>query len=117
MIELSLEELKKAILENVEEEMWRDFINSEGYSYYGEDEEGFEKAKAFLESELKFAFLDSERSSDDDHDGYTWRWKFGDRIFQADGYYSSYDGSQLDDAMDFYEVKPVEKTITVYERI
>jgi len=117
MSELSLEELKKAILENVGEEVWSEFISNEGY-YYGEDEEGgFEKVKAFLESELKFAFMDSERSSDDDHDGYTWRWKFGDRIFQADGYYSSYDGSQLDDAMDFYEVKPVEKTITVYERI
>lgn len=33
---------------------------------------------------------------------------------QINGYYSSYNGAEFEDAP--YEVKPVEKTITVYER-
>ncbi len=36
------------------------------------------------------------------------------QLFRVDGYYSSYDGGSLDGSP--YEVVPVEKTITVYER-
>lgn len=44
------------------------------------------------------------------------RWvviRFGDRYFRKDGYYASYDGTTWDG--DFREVKPTQKTITVYE--
>lgn len=37
----------------------------------------------------------------------------GARFFKKTGYYSSFDGGEWDG--DFEEVKPVEKTVTVYE--
>lgn len=37
----------------------------------------------------------------------------GVRHFKIDGYYASYDGTTWDGRL--YEVKPVEKTVTVYE--
>jgi hypothetical protein len=36
--------------------------------------------------------------------------------FKIDGYTSSYYENDFDDVFDFYEVVPVNKTITVYER-
>ena len=36
-----------------------------------------------------------------------------DVFVRIDGYYSSYNGTNFED--DIYEVKPVEKTVTVYE--
>ena len=38
-----------------------------------------------------------------------------DKLFKIDGYYSSYDGTDWD--TEWYEVKPAEKTITVYEKV
>jgi hypothetical protein len=37
-----------------------------------------------------------------------------EQFFRADGYYSSYDGRDWDGA-ELYAVRPVQKTITVYE--
>ncbi len=41
--------------------------------------------------------------------------KVGDQFFKKTGYYASHYGSEWDG--DLTEVRPVEKTVTVYERI
>jgi hypothetical protein len=41
--------------------------------------------------------------------------KFGDQFFRMDGYYSSGSGTDYDG--DMYVVKPVERTVTFYERV
>lgn len=46
------------------------------------------------------------------------RWvvaRIGTQFFRKDGYYASHYGTDWDG--EFYEVKPVEKTITVYEAV
>ena len=69
---------------------------------------------------LDFEFISSERSEGSgDYDGWTWRWRFGNRFFQVDGCYSSYEGAELDeyDLSRFCEVRQVEKTVTVWEHV
>ena len=66
---------------------------------------------------IKFEFLESERSvGSGDYDGYTWRWKLNDRFFEVEGYYSSWDGYELENAQDFYEVVPEQVLVTIYKR-
>lgn len=42
--------------------------------------------------------------------------QFGDRYVSVNGYYNSWDGADYDDA-DIVEVVPVQKVVTVYERL
>jgi len=43
--------------------------------------------------------------------------ELGGSFYRLTGYYNSYDGSNWDEYGDLEEVKPVQKTITVYEKI
>ena len=59
----------------------------------------------------------SEVEDDDtryDRDDETHVFKFGNNFVALSGYYDSQSGSDFSDA-EFYAVKPVRKTITVYE--
>ncbi len=52
------------------------------------------------------------------YDGdYHWVFEIDGVTYRLDGFYDSWSGFQLDEPFDFYEVKPVTKTITTYERI
>lgn len=41
--------------------------------------------------------------------------RIGDQLFEKDGYYASHYGTDWDG--DFYEVKPAQKTVTIYKRV
>lgn len=65
---------------------------------------------------IKAKFLDAYRTKGSgNYDGYLWRFQIGDQFYQLDGEYSSWDGIHYN--KKFYEVKLIEKTIQVYERI
>ena len=65
-----------------------------------------------------FKTMEYGRSTTGDHNSYEVTFFFIDHdiYLKADGYYSSWDGTDWSCA-NLYEVKPVEKTITVYEKV
>ena len=103
-------ELHKIIDEKFDWSEFQELVREEGYKELATDF----KAKTGLD----FKFLESKRTKGSgDYDGYVWRWKIDDKFYEVEGYYSSWDGTNLDDIRDFHEVKPVEKTIIVYEKV
>lgn len=66
----------------------------------------------------KFKQVECGRGALGDHDSYDTVYHFKDHNvwLEANGYYSSWEGTDWSDA-EFYEVKPVKKTITVYQAV
>ena len=113
---MDINELKTLIREKYEEageKSFEDLIQEEGWE--SEAEEGETNVTFKGATGLSFEFLDSERG--DDHDSYFWRFKIGEKTYEVSGSYDSWNGTEMDDAFDFYEVKLVEKTIKVWEPI
>ena len=63
----------------------------------------------------KFLEKESEYEGDDCYDE-TYRFQIGTKIYELKGSYSSWGDGGIDNIETFYEVVPVQKTITVYER-
>jgi hypothetical protein len=110
---------RKIIDENDGWDTLHDFLCDEG------DEEA---AKKFTEiTGLGIKFIDDERTvGDGDFNGYIWRfhlsmekemprWRL--QTFQAEGWYDSHQGRELDSLNDFYEVKAQRHVVTIYERV
>lgn len=78
---------------------------------------GIQNASEELANLLKdhnYQLIDEARDGDE----YVFYFKLDDHIFQVTGEYCSWNGISFDDgSYDFFEVKPVEKTIIVYEPI
>lgn len=111
---MDINELKKLIREKYEEDgekSFEDLINEEGWE--SEAEEGETNVTFKDATGLSFEFLDSER----DYDCYVWRFKIGEKTYEVSGSYDSWNGTEMDDAFDFYEVELVEKTIKVWEPV
>lgn len=106
---------KELIKENVDCEVWKAKLLNCCWGFDRESE-AYKSTEKFL-GEHKFEVILSERSNDGDHDGWDIYFKFDDRFFSVCGWYSSEGGVELDDPFDFCEVRPVQKTITVYEAI
>lgn len=104
---------------------FRGFDNEElGYenleSYNNDRDRNYYNYLKELEEKLggQIKLISSERTEGSgDFDGYEWIYELNGRYFQLIGYYHSYDGYDCDDWYDLEEVKPIEKTITVYEPI
>lgn len=64
-----------------------------------------------------FTHISSERSEGSgDFDGYEVVLRVKDEIYMFEGYYSSWNGTEME-WDDCYQVEEVEKTITVYEKM
>ena len=84
----------------------------------GEDWDDQDSTRFKAEIGLDYSCIDSERSSGGgDYDGYTWRFRIGDKYYEVEGCYDSYNGRELYNAFDFYEVAYVERTIKVWEPV
>ena len=105
---MDIQELKASISEKFGEEEFCELLMDEQ-----ETDEEFD-TKVGLN--FKFLKCDKDYQGDDCWD-YVYRFKIADKLYQVNGFYSSYDGGGIDDVMSFYEVKPVKKEITVYEPI
>lgn len=71
-----------------------------------------------ITAQTKYGMVERVHASTDYDDGREERTmvvKIGDRYFQKTGYYDSWDSTTWDGRL--FEVKPVEKTITVYEEV
>ena len=61
--------------------------------------------------------VDDRTEGSGDYDGWSWVFKIGDKHFEITGYYSSYEGAEMDSVLDLHEVKQVQKTVTVWEEV
>lgn len=81
-----------------------------------DSDEVSEFRKALSDVDIRFEFVDREGGEDQGSD-YWSVYSFNDSnevvFIQFQGWYASYDGSTFE---EFYEVKAVEKTITVFEK-
>ena len=70
------------------------------------------------ETGLRFLWLHADRDYEG-HDASTWlvRFMLNDQVYQVEGWYGSYDGAEIEDPFNFYPVRAVEKTVTLYEKI
>lgn len=109
---------QQLIKENDPERFWEEILYGGMWELHDDDDNFIANSKffAFLNN-LNYEFIESARSTDDNHDVYFSRFKLDDKIFEVMGSYSSYDGINFYDPYNFYEVKPIQKTITVYEKI
>jgi hypothetical protein len=96
----------------------RDFFNSEieNEPSKWDDEETVKFKEQLSEVKIRFEHVDNYGGEDQGSD-YWSVYSFTDGMqvvfIKFDGWYASYDGSTYE---QFYEVKPVEKTITVFEK-
>lgn len=85
--------------------------------FFGEDYSNADREA--LSKELgDFEQVEYGRGATGDHDSYDVVYHFKDHNIwlEANGYYSSWEGTDWSSA-ELYEVKPVQKTITVYQRV
>lgn len=66
---------------------------------------------------INLSMLESKRGISGDHDEWICIFKINEQYFEVIGGYTSYDGIDIYDLYNFSEVKPVEKTITIYEKV
>ena len=64
---------------------------------------------------VKLLFIERSKGAEDDM-GYQ-VFQYGDKLYQLNGWYSSYEGWLWDHISDIYEVVAREKTITVYDKV
>ncbi len=104
----SLEE----IYNEEEDTGYENFKDAFGYNDMASDDQGDLKELGEIEY-----LIDSERALEGDSECMTTVVLFKDHgvYIRLDGYYASYGGSDWDG--DYFEVKPVEKTVTFYEAI
>ena len=95
---MEINELKMLIGEKVSFDIFSECIRNEGY----DGEENVSKPLG-----LPFEFLCADR----DYSEMYYRFRIDGKTYQIGGAYDSWEGSSMDHIEDFYEVKPVEKTI------
>jgi hypothetical protein len=107
-----------ALLVEADEDIKREFFNAEIESEPSKwDEDSVVEFKRQLtESNIRFELADRYGGEDQGSD-YWSVYSFTDGMqvvfIEFQGWYASYEGSTYE---EFYEVKPVEKTITVFEK-
>jgi hypothetical protein len=107
-----------ALLAEADNDVKREFFNAEiGSEYSKWDEDSIMEFKKHLtEAKIDFELVDNYGGEDQGSD-YWSVYSFTDGMqvvfIKFDGWYASYEGSTYE---EFYEVKPVEKTITVFEK-
>jgi hypothetical protein len=105
-----------ALLAEADEDVKREFFNCEiGIELSKWDDDSVvEFKKQLTEAKIKFELVDRYGGEDQGSD-YWSVYSFTDGMevvfIQFQGWYASYEGSTYE---EFYEVKPVEKTITVF---
>lgn len=84
--------------------------------YTWDEDSVIEFKRQLAEANINFELVDRYGGEEQGYD-YWSVYSFSDGMqvvfIKFDGYYASYDGSTYE---EFYEVKPVEKTITVFEK-
>ena len=113
---MDIEELKTRI-RKYGEDRFEELIRNEGYEEESKDGEEIEGQSFSEVVGCDFEFLASERSKQGSHDDYFWRFKVDGKVYQIEGFYSSWDSPTMDDVMDFAEVRQIEKKIKVWEYI
>lgn len=105
-------EMKKLLAEKKVWKLLKQLLEEEASS---PDDEDVQKFNA--KTGVKFTFVSSERTEGSgDFDGWQWVFKLNDQAYAIDGFYSSYEGCEMETGVqDAYEVTPVEKTIVVWE--
>jgi hypothetical protein len=107
-----------ALLAEADNDVKREFFNAEIESEYSKwDEDSVvEFKKQLAEANINFELVDRYGGEDQGSD-YWSVYSFTDGMqvvfIQFQGWYASYEGSTYE---EFYEVQPVEKTITVFEK-
>lgn len=106
-----------ALLSEADSDIIREFFHGELDEVTRWDsEEMTEFRKALSDADIRFEFVDRYGGEDQGSD-YWSVYSFNDSnevvFIQFQGWYASYDGSTFD---EFYQVQPVEKTITVFEK-
>lgn len=107
-----------ALLAEADRDVLSDFFNCEFQAEPWEwDSEGIKAFRKLLsDAGISFQFVDRYGGEDQGSD-YWSVYSFSDGMqvvfIQFQGWYASYEGSTYE---EFYEVQPVEKTITVFEK-
>jgi len=106
-----------ALLAEADYDVIREFFHGEvSDNITWDSEEVGEFRKALSDADIRFEFVDRYGGEDQGSD-YWSVYSFNDSnevvFIQFQGWYTSYDGSTFD---EFYQVQPVEKTITVFEK-
>lgn len=106
-----------ALLAEADRDIISEFFHGEvNESTRWDSEEMTEFRKALSDADIRFEFVDRYGGEDQGSD-YWSVYSFSDGMqvvfIKFDGWYASYDGSTYE---EFYEVQPVEKTITVFEK-
>jgi hypothetical protein len=104
---MSTSEVKEKVRKTLDRSEFNDLVTGGRYC----DDEILAKIKGVF----TFEAVSSERTEGSgDFDGWSWVFKIDDKFYEANGWYSSYDGATLDDAYDFDEVVQEEQTIKVW---
>jgi hypothetical protein len=106
-----------ALLAEADRDVLVEFFHGEvDESTRWDSEEMTEFRKALADADIRFEFVDRYGGEDQGSD-YWSVYSFSDGMqvvfIQFDGWYASYQGSTYE---EFFEVTPVEKTITVFEK-
>lgn len=105
---MDIQELKTAIEEKYGEDEFRELIMD------------LDKTCDKFDTKVGLHYQYLERDEDyvgDDTWEYKYRFQIADTVYEVEGSYCSWDGGGIEQVMDFYEVKPVQKTVTVYEKV
>lgn len=101
----------------------KDAIEEFGYDEFKDLLMNGKYASKAVVSQFKATFgcdpevTESRTEGSGDYDGYQWILKIGEKSFEFTGYYGSYEGAEIESITDFHEVKQVQKTVTVWERV
>ena len=113
---MNLQELKEIIETKFGWDEFQNLIQETNYDWDNKTQNFKEEyVKNFKEATgLDINYHSEERSSEDDHDSYYWRWTINNQYYQAVGYYSSHEGTNIENISEFIEVVPQEKTIVIF---
>ena len=109
---MDLTELKQRIDERFGMDEFFILVNDEGYS-----SSEIIRFNEVIGLEFQFLGAETDYSRGDESHARMWRFKIGDKVYEIDGWYNSWEGGEMNSIKNFYEVREVEKTVKVWEKI
>ena len=108
---MEIKQLKALIEEKLDCDAFRDSLSEESITVRDGDAKNETLISELLG--LSYEFLETER----DYERMYWRFKIDGVVYQLGGSYDSWAGQEMDRINSFYEVSPVQRTVTEWRAV